>query len=405
MRRIILIILSVLTINASSSILDNKKTRQMKYAIQNARTAIKNSKDLEKNENTIRGYLKDSLFVNNKDLRLVLFDLLKRQYEVVNEKMYKSEAIDTAAHSKVGKRMFLAAESLDSIDARPNSKGVSTPSYRKRHSQYLTPYRANMLKGAIYFMSHKQWKDAWEQLDVYLSAPGYPLFTGVAQDTTHTNFAAFLAVMTAYKLNDKEKAERYFEQAVNYKPRREFTLRKISELEMSQGDTVRYVDIITKGFRYFPQSEYFFPRLIDYYIGKGELKPALALTDEAMQKDSLNPLFLYAKHNILMYAKSYDAALKYGRKVLLQNDSLSAPNYNIGYIYYLRAQEALADKDKSVRQRMKEAQKQYKKSLPYMERYRALEPEDIQRWRPILYEIYLNLNMGDKFREINSLRK
>ena len=54
---------------------------------------------------------------------------------------------------------------------------------------------------------------------------------------------------------------------------------------------------------------------------------------------------------------------------------------------------------------MKEAQKQYKKSLPYMERYRALEPEDIQRWRPILYEIYLNLNMGDKFREINSLRK
>lgn len=91
--------------------------------------------------------------------------------------------------------------------------------------------------------------------------------------------------------------------------------------------------------------------------------------------------------------------------MLLQNDSLSAPNYNIGYIYYLRAQEALADKDKSVRQRMKEAQKQYKKSLPYMERYRALEPEDIQRWRPILYEIYLNLNMGDKFREINSLRK
>ena len=124
-----------------------------------------------------------------------------------------------------------------------------------------------------------------------------------------------------------------------------------------------------------------------------------------MQKDSLNPLFLYAKHNILMYDKSYDAALKYGKKVLLQNDSLSAPNYNIGYIYYLRAQEALADKDKSVRQRMKEAQKQYKKSLPYMERYRALEPEDIQRWRPILYEIYLNLNMGDKFREINSLRK
>lgn len=403
MRRIILIILSVLTINASSSILDNKKTRQMKYAVQAARTAIKNSKDLEKNENTIRGYLKDSLFVNNKDLRLVLFDLLKRQYEVTNEKMYRSEVIDTAAHSKVGKRLFLAAESLDSIDARPNSKGVSTPSYRKRNSQYLTQYRPNMLKGAIYFMSRKQWQDAWDQLDIYLSAPSNPLFSGVAQDTTHTSFAAFLAVMTAYKLNDKTKAENYFSQAIKYVPRREFMLRKMAELEVAQGDTAKYVDILTRGFRYFPQSEHFFPHLIDYYIGKGELQTALSFTDEALQKDSLNPLFLYAKHNILMYDKNYGEALAYGKKVLLQNDSLAAPNYNIGYIYYLRAGEAMANRDKSLRHRMKDAQKQYKKSLPYMERYRALEPEDVERWRPILYDIYLNLNMGDKFREINSL--
>mgnify|MGYP002623528862 CR=1 FL=1 len=403
MRRLILIILSLLTINASSSILDNKKTRQMKSAIQTARTAIKNSKDLEKNENTIRGYLNDSLFVNNKDLRLVLFELLKRQYEVSNEKMYKSETIDTAAHSKVGKRMFLAAESLDSIDALPNSKGVSTPSYRKRHSQYLTPYRANILKGAIYFMSHKQWQEAWEQLDVYLSAPRNPLFTGVEQDTTHTNFAAFLAVMTAYKLNDKSKAEHYFDLATNYIPRREFTLRKMAEMEESQGDTVRYVDMVTEGFRYYPESEYFFPRLIDYYIGNGDMQRALAFTDEAMQKDSLNQLFLYAKHNILMYIKKYDDALKYGKKVLMQNDSLAAPHYNIGYIYYLRAGQAMSNRSKSMRQRMKDAQKQYKKSLPYMERYRALEPEDISRWRPILYDIYLNLNMGEKFREINSL--
>jgi hypothetical protein len=104
-----------------------------------------------------------------------------------------------------------------------------------------------------------------------------------------------------------------------------------------------------------------------------------------------------------MYEKNYGEALLYGKKVLLQNDSLAAPNYNIGYIYYLRAEEAMANRDKSMRQRMKEAQKQYKQSLPYMERYRALEPDDVERWRPILYDIYLNLNMGDKFREIDSL--
>lgn len=52
MRKLFIILFCTITIIASSSILDNKKTRQMKTAIQTARTAIKNSKDLEKNETT-----------------------------------------------------------------------------------------------------------------------------------------------------------------------------------------------------------------------------------------------------------------------------------------------------------------------------------------------------------------
>jgi hypothetical protein len=36
-----------------------------------------------------------------------------------------------------------------------------------------------------------------------------------------------------------------------------------------------------------------------------------------------------------------------------------------------------------------------------MERYRQLRPDDAKRWKPILYDAYLNLNMGKEFSEIN----
>ena len=40
-----------------------------------------------------------------------------------------------------------------------------------------------------------------------------------------------------------------------------------------------------------------------------------------------------------------------------------------------------------------------------MERYRKLAPAQQQKWAPALYKIYLNLNMGKQFDEIDKLLK
>ena len=49
------------------------------------------------------------------------------------------------------------------------------------------------------------------------------------------------------------------------------------------------------------------------------------------------------------------------------------------------------------KQRLKNAQRYYRLCLPYMERYRKLRPQDTTLWYPILYDAYLNLNMGEEF--------
>ena len=45
----------------------------------------------------------------------------------------------------------------------------------------------------------------------------------------------------------------------------------------------------------------------------------------------------------------------------------------------------------------------YKNALRYMEDYRKLEPDNIQMWGLALYDIYLELNMGSKFEEMERL--
>jgi len=40
-----------------------------------------------------------------------------------------------------------------------------------------------------------------------------------------------------------------------------------------------------------------------------------------------------------------------------------------------------------------------------MEKYRKLAPAEKKKWAPALYRIYLNLNMGKQFDEIDNLMK
>ena len=62
--------------------------------------------------------------------------------------------------------------------------------------------------------------------------------------------------------------------------------------------------------------------------------------------------------------------------------------------------------DKDVKSKKKYKNKildYYLRALPYMERYKAMAPDDKEKWAPSLYNIYLKLNMGRKFEEISEV--
>ena len=408
MQKVVLLFtfITLISSSASASLLDNKRTRQMKNDLENARVAVRKAvnlvedtdesrkriKALQDNESTISKYFKDSLFCNNKDLRLVSLDLVKKQYDVFNDRLYLKMAIDTAAMARKGAQLLREAESFDSLEVGK--------SYRKKHAEMLAPYHGNLLKGGIYFMAHKNWAEAWECLDLFLDSRKQPLFTDIKLDNANDDFAAFLALMCGKSMDSLSVMMKYSEEAIRYTPRREYTLQLLAESWKLFTPQKMYEHYLQEGFKYYPHSAYFFPRLIDYYTSNGKNGVAMDYINRALEKDSLNQLFLLAKHSVLMSEKNYDEALKYGVTLLRDNPNQAIPNYNVGYIYYERGKDVMKQLDKSYRQKVKEAQEEYKKCLPYIERYKSLMPQDRKRWYPILYDVYYNLNMGTKFESL-----
>lgn len=401
MRKLHLIILLALTLTATAQ--NKKAIKQMKADVETVRDNIKKSKDLDKMETLVRKHLADSLFANDMTLHVVLTDLLKKQYEDGNERMYLKNKPDTLGLINTGKRLFIACQQLDSLDAMPNAKGISSPQYRKRNAEYLAPYRKNIFNGGLYLFKHSRWSEAWDMMNTYLDTRQQPLFSNTELDSSSDHYAAYVAVMAANNMSDLGKAKTYAEEAMQYAPAQKVVAITMAELAKNNNDTALYETYLMRGFKIDAHSPYFFPRLIDYRTERGEYDEARRIADEALQTDSTNQLFLLAKHTVEMSRKNYADALTYGHKVLEQNDSLDLPNYNVALIYYNQAQEAMKKGGTPLKQRTKNAQKHYRLCRPYMEQYRRLRPKEIKRWRPVLYDVYLNLNMGKEFAEIESI--
>jgi len=157
--------------------------------------------------------------------------------------------------------------------------------------------------------------------------------------------------------------------------------------------------VLWEGFRLNPASRYFFPRLMDSYTQRGNFEQGLAVADEALQSDSLNELFLFAKSTMLLNLGRYADCLKCSEKLMAVNPDMADAYYNAGTACLNIALRM------DSRKYRKQVRKMYQKAMPYMEAYRQMEPSQQQKWAPALYRIYFNLNMGKQFDEIDKILK
>lgn len=373
-----------------------------KKEIAQAQTYIKSGKNLDKAEADMRKLLGDSVNRRNMKAWQTLTEAIRLQYEQGNEKLYLKQQYDTASLFITNHRMFLAYEAMDSIDALPNNKGKVEPKFRKRNAAYLDGYRMNLYNGGIYFIAKQKYSTAFDMLDAYINSAYQPLFSAYKYDikSKYALSAAYLATLCGIKLSDNALALKHAKEALQYIPGRENTMQSLANIYNNMKDIVRYKETLKQGIKEFPKSEYFFTRLVDLYNNANKTDSALYVVDKCLENDSLNTLFLYAKSTIMLNTGNYDNCIYISDKLISLNDSTSEAYYNAGVAFLNKAFEA---EKKASKKSKPTITKFYKNSLEYMERYRALAPNQKDKWAPALYNIYLNLNMGKKFEEITKI--
>lgn len=373
-----------------------------KKEIAQAQTYLKSGTNLDKAEASMRTLLKDSDNRQNMKIWLVLTEAIKKQYEQGNEKLYLKQAYDTTALFLTGHKMFLAYEAMDSVDALPDKKGRVRPKFRKKNMDFLVPFRKNLYSGGLFFVAKQKFAEAFRMFDAYIDCSKQPLFSQMKFSATEpiALSASYLATYCGVRLHDNRIAEKYSATALLCKDGRENTMRFLADIYNEEKRSDEYREILKNGVEEYPKSEYFFTRLVDYYNSCNLQDSALAVADKAIEKDSTNTLFLYAKGNTLLNIGEYEKCIDICDRILAINDSVADAYYTAGVAYLNLAFEAQKMGGKGSKSRAKDA---YSKALPYMEHYRQLAPDQKDRWASALYNIYLNLNMGKKFEEISKL--
>ena len=365
---------------------------------------IKSGKNLDKAEKLMTDLLNDSSSRGNEKVWLLLFESQRKQYDQGNEKLYLKEKYDTAALFLVGKRMFDTLEGLDSLDRLPDARGKVKLKYRDRSAELLNIYRPNLFNGGVFFMKKHDFSRAYDFFDTYINSAVKPMFARYqyAERDKRLPEAAYWASYCGYKLEKPQLTLRHTYQALKDSVHLPYMLQYLAETYKLEKDTARYVQTLKDGFSKYPKFPFFFPRLIDYYSHIGAYDEAMKSCDEALQTDSVNTLFRYAKSSLLLTMGRYKQSFAISKALIAENDTLADAYLNAGLALFDQAVE-LDKKTQSGSKKYNQILELYRKAMPYLEKYRAMAPDQKDKWALPLYTIYLNLNMGKQFDEIDKL--
>lgn len=377
-----------------------------KKEIQTAKDQVKAGKNLDQAAASMKKLLADSANRTNRKIWTIYFDAVRKQYEQGNEKLYLKQKYDTAQLFNYTRQLFEVAFQYDSVETAPDKKGRRDFEFRKGHSDYLAHIRSNLYNGGIWFLNKKKYPDAYKFFDCYIECASQPMFKqhNYGEKDKHLPTAAYYAVYSGYKMKDPKATLHHSYEALKDTVHYNYMLQYLAETYMLEKDTARYVASLKEGFKRVPTFPYFFPRLVEYYVVRNQLDSAMTVVNEALTVVPDSDVYLAAKSNLLLEQGKLQECIEVSKKVIEVNQKLGDPYYNAGICYFNLAVEQ--DKNSHNSRKVKEqVEANYRKALPYLVKYREMEPKEQGKWAFPLYTIYLNLNMGKEFDEIDKVMK
>ncbi len=399
--------LLVLLMTAGSSFAQQKSVKEAK------RLATQSSPDLNKAEQLINEALKNAETKDLPETWNVAGIVQKGIIDDQTKKAFVKQAeYDTLKHFNSILNMFEYFNKCDQLAQIPDEKGKIKNKYRKNNASSLMNERTNLINGGVFFFNKDQNKEALNFFRTYVESASYPMLEerNLVETDTLLPQISYYATLAASKIGDQDAIIKFAPLATNDKDNGKFAIQFLADAYKAKGDTATWVKTLEEGVTKYPEEDYFFANLIDYYSNSNKTAEAIDFVDRMLARDANNKLYLYVKGYLYYNAKDYDNAIEFFKKAIAIDPEYAEAYSNIGLSYLLKAQE-YADKSTSDVNDPKYAEAQetikkfYEEAKPYYEKARALKPDQQDLWLQGLYRVYYNLKMGPEFEEIDKLMK
>ena len=400
--RKILIVLSLLAVTSF--------TFAQKANVREAKKIANSAGDFNKADQLIEEALQNAETKDDPETWSVA-GLVKQKYsEEEMKKAYLSQKYDTARVYNSVLKMFEYYTKCDDLAQLPDEKGKIKNKYRKSNSSALLADRPNLINGGIYYFNNNKDKEALEFFSTYMETTVHPIFDGknLLETDTLLSQTAYFASLAAIKVEDYEKVTKYAPYAKNDNEYGAHAMEFLAMAYQSLGDTVEWAKTLQEGIKLYPNNEFFFGNLIDYYNQNELYDEAMEFANNMVASDPNNAFFMYVKGFLFHNMKDYDKALECYEKTIEIDPSYAEAYSNIGLVYSIKGQDfsATATNDINDPQYAKDQETLknfYVKARPYYEKARELKPNDNQLWLQGLYRVYYMLDMGTEFEEIEKL--
>ena len=394
MLKVILSLLLILPLQASAQ-----------RAFKPVRTALK-AKNYKEAVNQVNKLRQDSTYKYNTDLCLLSMEAQKGLNDAENTKLYLKQAYDTVAFFSTTRLIVQEAVRVDSIErVEHGEQGMKTK--QSRHAaNYLKDYFSNLHPAARFFFRRGSFAEACDYLRLCIDLPRTELGQRLSLPARNEAQNASLYLTAAFNLKKYDDVHRYETEALLDTASLPVLVECLAYTAEAEQDTARYRYWLDEGLHRFPQQTQFFTRLADYYTARQDYASVLRIADDVLQRDSTYLSARLAQCMASLNMKRFDDCILAGEKLLQADTANVEAHYYMGASYVSKAVGVkLPDNalTKGYTQALNQQKAYYRKAEYSLERYRSLTPNLQKRWAPLLYKVYLALNEGKKFAEIENM--
>ncbi len=329
-----------------------------------------------------------------------------------NKSMFLKQPYDTLKLYGSIYKMFDYYFKCDDLAQKPDAKGKIKNKFRKSNAQTLKGNRGNLINGGINFYNENKNEEAYKFFSMYIESAQHPMFEkeNFMKTDTLLSQVAYYACLVASRLNDNNKILKYAPIAATDKEYGKYGKEFEASAYKALGDTVKWVASLKDGIEKFPDDQYFFGNLIDYYSNSKKNDEAMKFADDMIAKDPNKPFNSFVKGYLYQNVKDWDNAITAYKKAISLDPKYAQAYSNLGLTYCQRAidfgEKACTDLNNPQYKKDQETLKGfYQAALPCYEKARELKGDDKSLWLNGLYTIYYKLNMEKQFKEMEALMK